>query len=65
MFYFHTQVDMWSFGVTVYELVTGRSPFEGNNKDEIRAAILGYKMRPLPGYLTPGCQDFILQVHCY
>jgi serine/threonine protein kinase len=58
------QVDMWSFGVTVYELVTGRSPFEGASKDEIKAAILGYKMRALPTFLTPGCQDFILQSMC-
>ncbi|KAF6256795.1 kinase-like domain-containing protein [Scenedesmus sp. NREL 46B-D3] len=58
------KVDVWSFGVTVYELVTGRSPFEGASKDEIKAAILGYKMRPLPTFLTPGCQDFVLQAMC-
>lgn len=42
----------------------GRSPFEGASKDEIKAAILGYRMRPLPAFLTPGCQDFILQAMC-
>lgn len=58
------KVDLWSFGVTVYELVTGRSPFEGSNKDEIKAAILNFQMRALPSFLTPGCQDFILKCLC-
>lgn len=53
------KVDQWSFGVTVYELVTGRSPFEGASKDEIRANILRHNMRPLPGFLTPDCVDWI------
>jgi len=44
--------------------VAGRSPFEGASKDEIKAAILGFQMRPLPGFLTPGCQDFILKCLC-
>lgn len=53
------KVDQWSFGVTVYELVTGRSPFEGASKDEIRANILAHNMRPLPAFLTPECADWV------
>lgn len=56
------KVDLWSFGVTVYELVTGRSPFEGANKDEIRQNILKHVMRPLPSFLTSDCRDFIHKV---
>jgi len=53
---------VWSFGVTVYELVTGRSPFEGADKAEIRQNILRANMRALPSFLTTDCHDFILQV---
>jgi serine/threonine protein kinase len=53
------KVDQWSFGVTVYELVTGRSPFEGGSKDEIRSNILHNRMRQLPGFLTAECVDWI------
>ena len=56
------KVDLWSFGVTVYELVTGRSPFEGGSKDEIRQNILKHNMRPLPSFLAADCRDFINKV---
>lgn len=45
-------------------ICAGRSPFEGGNKDEIKAAILNFQMRTLPSFLTPGCQDFILKCLC-
>ncbi|GBF97062.1 aurora-like kinase [Raphidocelis subcapitata] len=53
------RVDCWSLGVTVFELVTGRSPFEGASKQEIRAAILAHAVRPLPGFLTRECADWL------
>lgn len=56
------KVDLWSFGVTVYELVTGRSPFEGANKEEIKANILRHNMRPVPSFLSADCADYIHKV---
>ncbi|KAJ3380926.1 Serine/threonine kinase [Lobulomyces angularis] len=33
-------VDWWAFGVLIYEMVLGQSPFKGEDEDEIFAAIL-------------------------
>ncbi|KAG0018888.1 Serine/threonine kinase [Entomortierella chlamydospora] len=34
-------VDWWAFGVLIYEMLLGQSPFIGNDEDEIFEAILG------------------------
>jgi len=33
-------VDWWAFGVLIYEMLLGQSPFRGDDEDEIFEAIL-------------------------
>lgn len=33
-------VDWWAFGVLIYEMLLGQSPFRGDDEDEIFDAIL-------------------------
>ena len=34
-----TKVDWWSLGVLAYEMFLGRSPFDGNDQDEVEFKI--------------------------
>ncbi|HET9532517.1 MAG TPA: protein kinase, partial [Blastocatellia bacterium] len=47
------RTDVFSFGVLLYEMITGRTPFEGETTSDLIAAILMGEPQPISHYL-PG-----------
>ncbi|KAJ8013714.1 hypothetical protein DPEC_G00032650 [Dallia pectoralis] len=55
----HTQsADWWSFGVLMFEMLTGSLPFQGKDRKETMALILKAKLG-MPQFLSPEVQSLI------
>src|SRR5271157_5401575 len=58
------RTDLFSFGAVLYEMATGRMPFEGNSSGEICGAILHKEPMPpseLNPQISPGLEAVILR----
>lgn len=57
-------VDWWAFGVLIYEMLLGQSPFRGDDEDEIFDAIL--EDEPLyPIHMPKDSVSILQKVRCF
>ncbi|KRX57309.1 Ribosomal protein S6 kinase 2 alpha, partial [Trichinella sp. T9] len=53
-----TAADWWSFGVLMFEMLTGSLPFQGSNRKETLTQILKAKLG-MPQFLSPEAQSLL------
>lgn len=61
---YNCSVDWWSFGVLLYEMLIGQSPFHGSNEEELFQSIR--TDNPVyPRWLTKDAKDILVKVRHY
>lgn len=55
------EVDWWSFGILVHDMLTGSPPFTGNNRKIVTERVLKMKLH-LKKYLTPDAKDILTRL---
>ena len=58
---FDAAADWWSFGVLLYEMVVGATPFNGSTKEELFQQILTEDVK-LPAYLSQDLRGLLSQL---
>ena len=51
-------IDTWALGVLLYELIHGKAPFEGGNKDEVKRS-QHFKKIKYKDNISVACRDLI------
>ncbi|KAI8971732.1 kinase-like domain-containing protein [Mycotypha africana] len=54
-------VDFWTFGILMYEMLTGYTPFRCNNKKKTLDAILKKKLK-IPYYISADAKDLLIRL---
>ena len=58
-----TECDIWSLGVCIYQLLSGKMPFDGNSQDEVFDKIQSGKFH-MPGHFSDDCKDLLNRMIC-